>query len=317
MDETTFVALVDGRLSEQEGMAFLLSLRDIPITGPMLTFAAKCMRERMSFIEVLPPLLDTCGTGGDQQATLNISTAAAFVLAAAGVRVAKHGNRAVSSTSGSSDVLQALGVAVDQPADVVSHCIEKTNLGFCFAPRFHPRLRSLASLRKQLGIPTIFNYLGPLCNPARVDYQLLGVGRVQMIRPMAEALLSLGVDRAVVVHGDPGLDEVSLQGQTLAQIIENDAVREERWTASDFGLTPSTVDQLRCCNASDSARQLLDIFQGGMSAGRNWVIANAAVGLWVTRRAKTLQEGVQQADEVLRSGQVLGVLQKLQQLCPV
>jgi anthranilate phosphoribosyltransferase len=317
MDKSDFLAFVDGKLTDDEGLAFLAGFRDQPITGERLAFAAQAMRERMIPLEAPAPLLDTCGTGGDQQATLNLSTGSAFVLAAAGVRVAKHGNRAVSSTSGSSDVLHTLGIAVDQPGDVVLRCIEKVGLGFCFAPRFHPRLKAIAPLRKKLGIPTIFNYLGPLCNPARVQYQVLGVGQASMVRPMAEALCTLGVERAVVVHGEPGLDEVSLQGATQALVVERASIAEIIWSPSDLGLPPSSVEQIRCKDARDSATQLLDIFQGVATPGRDWVLANAGIGLWVAGRAKSPADGVQQAAEVVRSGHAMDLLQKLQSLCPL
>jgi anthranilate phosphoribosyltransferase len=265
----------------------------------------------MVVIDYPQPLLDTCGTGGDQQSTVNLSTAAAIVLAATGVKVAKHGNRAVSSSSGSSDVLSELGIMVDLPVEGVVACLEQANLGFIFAPRFHPRLKTLASLRKQLGVPTIFNLLGPLCNPARVQRQVLGVGRSEYLRPMAEALVQLNVQRAVVVHGEPGLDEVSLQGQTNVCLIQSGIITEHIWTPADFGYGQLSVEAIRCKDAAQSARSIVSMFKNEEQPCRPWVLANVAVGLLVVNQVKTLRDGVQRAEEVVGSGLALLKLEQL------
>lgn len=307
--------LLDGHMQEAEAKAFLSSLRFEFVTGEMLYQGAVQLRERMSAITYPGPLLDTCGTGGDHQSTINISTAAAFVLAAAGVKVAKHGNRAVSSTSGSSDVLQALGCQADLPESRVVRCLNEANLGFCFAPRFHPQLKTLAPLRKQLGFPTIFNLLGPLCNPARVNHHLLGVGQRALLQPMAEALLKLGTKRAAVVHGEPGLDEISLQGTTTVCLIEHGTITEFTWTAADFGLPSSLVSTISCQHSQESAEHIIRIFKAEEVPGRNWVLANAAAGLWLAGHVKTVSDGVQRAAEVVRSGLAKQTWQQLQLLC--
>lgn len=314
MFEAQFVQLIDGAMSDEEGMLFLKNQAALPVTGPMLAVAAQALRERMSALAYPGPLLDTCGTGGDQQSTLNISTASALVLAGAGVKVAKHGNRAVSSTSGSSDVLAVLGVDADMPAELVVRSLDEANLGFCFAPRFHPRLKSLAPLRKQLGIPTIFNMLGPLCNPCTPCWQVMGVGRLDMLRPMSEALLALNVERAAVVHGEPRLDEVSLQGSTQVCLIDDSKISEHTWTAADFGLPDSDINTIRCQDAHNSARHITAILQDEDVPGRPWVLANAALSLFISRKTKTLQDGVQLAAEVVRSGLAWRCLEQLQRL---
>ncbi|MFT3882347.1 MAG: anthranilate phosphoribosyltransferase [Gemmatales bacterium] len=251
MFESQFIQLIDGHLKEADAADFLLATTKEAITGERLAFAARAVRERMVVIDYPQPLLDTCGTGGDQQSTVNISTAAAIVLAAGGVKVAKHGNRAVSSSSGSSDVLTALGIVSDLPIEGVVTCLEQANLGFIFAPRFHPRLKTLAPMRKQLGVPTILNLLGPLCNPARVSWQILGVGKREHLRPMAEALAQLNIERAVVVHGEPRLDEVSLHGATDVCLIRGNTITEETWTQADFGYDHHSIDSIRCKDATE------------------------------------------------------------------
>lgn len=314
MFESQFIQLIDGHLNDAESAEFLMGTTKEPITGERLAFAAKALRQRMVVIDYPQPLLDTCGTGGDQQSTVNISTAAAIVLAAGGVKVAKHGNRAVSSSSGSSDVLSALGIVADLPIEGVVACLEQTNLGFIFAPRFHPRLKTLAPLRKQIGVPTIFNLLGPLCNPARVCWQILGVGKHEHMRPMAEALVQLNIERAVVVHGEPRLDEVSLHGSTDVCLIKGGAITEQAWTQADFGYDRHDIDTIRCKDANESAQLIVNMLKGQEQPGRNWVLANVAVGLMLADQVKTLRDGVQRAEEVVRSGLALRKLEQLRLL---
>ncbi|HMO35546.1 MAG TPA: anthranilate phosphoribosyltransferase [Gemmatales bacterium] len=315
MFESTLLQLLDGKLREEESLSFLASQCNQQWSGEQLAYAATLLRERMQRIVVEKPLLDTCGTGGDHQSTINLSTAASLVLAAGGITVAKHGNRAVSSTSGSSDVLQRLGLPVDVDGEQVKKLLESCGWAFCVAPRFHPRLSALAPLRKRLGIPTIFNYLGPLCNPCLVNYQVLGVGRYELLQPMAEALVKLGIERAVVVHGEPGIDEVSLQGITHVRLVESQNITQYTWVPEDFALPVSSIESIRCADAANSTEHLLQIFKGTTMPGTPWVLANAAVGFWLTTRAKTLRDGVQQAREVVGSGKVEETLQKLQEAC--
>lgn len=312
MFETRFRQLIDGELDQDQSLGFLAGHRDQVWTGEDLAYAAQILRERMTPVAYPEPLLDTCGTGGDHQSTINISTAASLVLAACGVTVAKHGNRAVSSTSGSSDVLQALRLPVDVETENIVHLLHSCRWAFCFAPRFHPRLKTLAPLRKSLGFPTIFNYLGPLCNPCLIQYQMLGVGKRALLDPMAQALARLNIQRAIVVHGEPGIDEVSLDGETHVRLVEGSTITELTWLPADFGLERSSLDDIRCHDAATSAAHLQQIFEGQAVAGTPWVLANAAAGLLVAGRVKSLSDGVHQVKEVVRSGSVMKTLQALQ-----
>jgi anthranilate phosphoribosyltransferase len=312
--EAGFAALFDDQAPDQEIISFLTFFRWKRPEFDHLTGAARMLRERMVPLDYPGLLLDTCGTGGDHQSTINISTGVALVLAAAGVKVAKHGNRAVSSTSGSSDVLSALGVHVNLDAAGVKVCLDQTNLGFCFAPRFHPCLKRLAPIRRQLGFPTILNLLGPLANPARTSLQLIGVGQRDYLEPMARALLELGTVRAAVVHGAPTLDEISLAGPTEVLWFENGAITQLKWTPKDFALRESALDEIRCASAQESAARLTAILKGDNDTGADWIFANAAAGLLVAQRVKSLREGVQLAQEVIRSGRALQTLEQLKQL---
>jgi anthranilate phosphoribosyltransferase len=309
-----FTALFDGQASDQEIISFLTFFRGKPLESGHLLSATRMLRERMVVLDYPGLLLDTCGTGGDHQSTINISTGVALVLAAAGVKVAKHGNRAVSSTSGSSDVLSVLGVQVNlQPAGVKA-CLDQANLGFLFAPRFHPCLKRLAPIRRQLGFPTILNWLGPLANPAQTSLQLIGVGQRDYLEPMARALLELGTMRAAVVHGEPTLDEVSLAGKTDVHWIENGAITPLKWTPEDFGLAESVLDDIRCASAEESANRLIAILRGDNDPGANWILANTAAGLLVAQRVKSLREGVQLAQKVIGSGQASQTLEQLKEI---
>lgn len=320
MFESQFIALIDGKMTEPEIRTWLSSSLSPQLSGYRLACAAQILRVRMERVHAPFSLLDTCGTGGDQQSTVNLSTATAIVLAACGVKVAKHGNRSVSSSSGSTDVLASLGIMADLPASGIMKCLDEANLGFIHAPRFHPQLKALSAIRKQLGEPTIFNLLGPLCNPALVTRQVLGVGKREYQLPMAEALRQLNIERAIVLHGEPGLDEVSLEGITHVCTIEHGIVSSQIWEPADFGLPSEKIDSIRCSNALDSATRILKCFQNRPDPVRPWILANAAVGLLVADQVKTLREGVQRADEVVSSGQALRKLEQLRELsvscCP-
>jgi anthranilate phosphoribosyltransferase len=309
-----FLEILDGHWSEGQIAALLTALRTKPLRAEHLTAGAQALRDRMTRVTYPGPLFDTCGTGGDRQCTINISTAVAFVMAAAGVPVAKHGNRSVSSTSGSADVLTALGVQIDLPAEGVSACLAATHLGFCFAQRFHPRLKALGPLRKALGFSTVLNLLGPLANPASTEHQLVGVGSPEYQEPMAGALGQLGTTRSVVIHGEPRLDEVSLQGETRVYWAEPGQVRVERWTPEDFGLPRSNIEVLRCTSAAESADRILSILRDEEDAGSDWVVANTAAGFLVAGRVKSLKEGVQLAGDMIRSGQALETLERLKEV---
>lgn len=256
-------------------------------------------------------LLDTCGTGGDGLRTFNISTAAALVAASAGVPVAKHGNRSVSSSSGSADVLEALGVNVQLTPEQVGRCVDELGIGFCFAPLFHGSMKHAMPVRKLLGIRTLFNLLGPLTNPAGADYQLLGVATLDAADKIAQALARLDRKRAFVVCGAGQLDEVSLWGETTVYRIENGSILQETWTAETLGLPQCKAEELQVESAEESASVIRNLLDNKTGPSRDMVVANAAAALLVAGKATSLPEGVTQAQEALATGQTAGLLERL------
>ncbi len=305
-------AAIAGRLGDAETAAWLTALRMKGETAEEIAAAATVLREHMVRLDPgRDDLLDTCGTGGDGARTFNISTAAALVAAAAGVPIVKHGNRAVSSNSGSADVLAKLGVGIMGGADQARKCLDQAGLAFCFAPTFHPALGALAALRRRLRIRTLFNLLGPLANPAGAAYQVLGVGRPELLDPMAGALARLGTRRALVVWSRDGLDEISLCAPTEVREVQGGTVSALQWTAQDFGLEPCATVDLRANDAAESAACILAVLKGGRSAARRVVVANAAAGLWVVGRAASLAEGTALADAAIADGRAWRVLEEL------
>ena len=256
-------------------------------------------------------LCDTCGTGGDGHGTFNISTLAALVAASAGVRIAKHGNRAASSRCGSADLLEALGLSLAASPAQVARCIEEVGFGFCFAPSFHPAMKAVAPIRKALGIRTIFNLIGPLANPAPLTFQLVGVSELRLMRPMAEALLRLGVRHGMVVHGRDGLDEVTTTRETAAIEVRQGTLTEQRFHAETFGVPHAELEELRGGTAQENARIAQELLRGGRSAIRDIVVANAACAIYVADAARTIPEGVAKAAEALDSGRALQVLEQV------
>jgi anthranilate phosphoribosyltransferase len=310
--EAVFESVMEGTVAEVELAAFLSALRTKGETADELEGLARRMRARLTPIPTTrAPLLDTCGTGGDELHTFNISTATALVVAGCGVAVAKHGNRSVSSASGSADVLEHLGVHVGLTADQVGRCLDDTGLGFCFAPLLHGAMKHAAPVRKALGIRTIFNLAGPLTNPARAEYQLVGTYRVETAETLAKVLLSLGTKRAVVVCGADQLDEVSLWGETTAFIVEETSIRRETWTAADFGLEPCAVEELRVHSPAESAALIRRVLSDEPCAGRDIVLANSAAALLALGRVASLKEGVAQAGESVTSGAAAKALERL------
>ena len=274
--------------------------------------AAAAMRSQMTPIRSSRPgLLDTCGTGGDGSKTFNISTAAALVAAAAGVPVAKHGNRGMTSRSGSADVLAALGVNIDAEPACVESCLDVLGICFCFAPLLHKAMKHVAPVRKKLGTPTVFNILGPLVNPAAAPFQLLGVGRPALQPLMAEALLLLGTTRAVIVHGADGLDEVSLAGPTRVIEACNGAIKHFDWTPADFGLQPAGLDTMLVTGPEESANMIRDILDNRPGPPRDIVIANAAAALWTTGRDPSLKKCAELAAETIATGAAGELLARL------
>lgn len=253
--------------------------------------AATALRRHMTPVHTQRQgLIDTCGTGGDASGTFNISTAAALVVAATGVPVAKHGNRSITSRSGSADVLEALGVRVDASVATVERCLDELGIGFCFAPHLHPAMKHVGPIRRQLSFPTIFNFLGPLCNPASAPYQLLGAGRAEIRVKLAEALAQLGVTRAVVVRGDDGLDEVTIASTTQAGLVENGTATWLTWRPEDFGIASGSLDPLRVDGPQSSAAMIREVLDGKQGPARDIVLVNAAAALWIAAYRGTLAE---------------------------
>jgi anthranilate phosphoribosyltransferase len=304
--------MMAGRSAEAEIAALLVALRMKGETAGEIAAAAMVLREHMVRFELSSTdVLDTCGTGGDGASTFNISTAAAIVAAGAGVPVVKHGNRAMSSRSGSADVLAALGVAiVDDPA-WARRCLDQAGLAFCFAPHFHPALGHVAPVRRRLGVRTLFNLLGPLANPAGAAYQLLGVGQIEWLEPLAGALAELGARRALLVCGRDGFDEVSLSAPTLVREVRGHELAAWEWTPADFGLVPCSLDDLRADSPEESAAQIRDILAGKPGPAARVVLANAAAAMLAAERVQTLAEGVARATDAVASGRARQVLERL------
>jgi anthranilate phosphoribosyltransferase len=308
-------AMMAGRCGEAEAAALLIALRMKGETADEVAAAARVLREHMVRLETgSAGVLDTSGTGGDGCGTFNISTAAALVAAGAGVRVVKHGNRAVSSHSGSADVLAELGVTIEGDAGWPQRCLDGAGMAFCFAPHFHPALKHVALLRRRLGVRTLFNCLGPLANPAGAAYQLIGVGRPELLDTLAGALAQLGTKRALLVWGRDGLDEVSLSGPTLVREVRNCHVVSHEWTPGDFGLEPCSPDDLKADDVCASAATVRAVLDGQDGAARRVVLANAAAALLAAEQVVSLTEGVAHADEALRSGRARQVLERLREL---
>jgi anthranilate phosphoribosyltransferase len=255
-----------------------------------------------------PVVLDTCGTGGDGSQTFNISTAAALVIAAAGVPVAKHGNRAASSHAGSADVLEVLGVNIELAPEHVARCIEELDIGFMFARAHHPAMRHVAPVRAELGVRTLFNFLGPLSNPASASHQVIGVPEPRLLAVFARALGALGSKRALIVHGDGGLDELALSGPTRVAQVDGGAISEFVIAPEDFGLVTQPNADLRVRDARESASVIRAVLNGERGAHRDVVVLNAAAGLYVAGRAAAFDAAARLAAETLDSGAALAKL---------
>jgi anthranilate phosphoribosyltransferase len=304
--------ILSGACGDLEMAALLVALHMKGETADELAAAAAVLREySVPLAAGRDDVLDTCGTGGDGLCTFNISTATALVAAGAGVPVVKHGNRAMSSRSGSADVLAALGVHVQLDVPAARRCLERTGMTFCLAPHFHPRLQHVGAVRRRLGVRTLFNCLGPLANPAGAAYQLLGVGRAEWLDRLAEALARIGTRRALLVCGRDGLDEVSLSGPTLVREVANGQVTMYEWLPEDFGLAPCRLEELRVEGPEESAAVIRAVLGGQEGPARRIVLANTAAALFAAERVASLAEGVAQAAEAIASGRATRVLDEL------
>lgn len=305
-------AIMDGRSTEVEIATLLTALRCNGESIAELVGAAQAMRERASLIPCRTEnLLDTCGTGGDALHTFNISTAAALVAAAAGQPVAKHGNRSVSSSSGSADVLEALGVNLQLTPAQVADCVDQIGIGFCFAPLLHQAMKYAAPVRKQLGFRTIFNMLGPLTNPAQAAYQLVGASRIASAEKLANALHQLSAGRALVVCGNDELDEVSLWGETTVFEVSPAGVQRHTWTTLTLGLPTCRVEDLKVSTATESAALIRRVLAGEQGPARDIVVANAGAALFAANRAATIHEAVALASAAITDGRAARLCERL------
>lgn len=313
--KTILQGVLSGQLGDIESAAILTALRMKGESADDLEAAARLLRDSMVPLPLeSTDVLDTCGTGGDGANTFNISTATALVVAGTGVRVVKHGNRAASSCSGSADALHLLGVRLVASPSLARKCLEEAGLAFCFAPYFHPAMKRIADTRRRLGFRTLFNCMGPLLNPARAAFQLLGIGQAQLMAPMSEALRRLGTRGAFLVRSEDGLDEVSLSAPTRVFVVRNDEITLAEWTPRDFGLPRCSLSDLRATSPAESIARMREVLEGREGPALHVVLANAAAALLLLDRAKDLKEGVALAHEAVRKGQALRVLERLRML---
>ena len=309
--EHAFGVMLSGESTLAQTGAFLMALRVRGETVDEITGAAIAMRSRMLRVNTLPDAIDIVGTGGDNSGSYNVSTLAALITAACGVPVAKHGNRAASSKSGTADVLTALGVKVGLDPAGVARCVAKANVGFMFAPTHHASMRHVAPVRVELGTRTIFNLLGPLCNPAGVKRQVLGVFSRSWVEPLAHVMKILGSETVWVVHGSDGLDELTTTGETYVSALENGMVRNFTITPEEFGLKRGAHDGLKGGEAAYNAQALHDVVEGKRTAYRDIAVMNAAAGLMVAGRADKPKLAAELAEAAIDDGRVRKTLEAL------
>ncbi|RIJ15441.1 anthranilate phosphoribosyltransferase [Henriciella mobilis] len=311
---SAFDTLLSGEAQPEQVGAFLMGLAVRGETSNELLAGAKVMREHARTISIEGPLLDTCGTGGLPWTSLNTSTASAIVIAAAGGRVAKHGNRSVPPKTGSADVLEALGVELDITPRVFAHCVEQAGVGFLFARSHHSAMRHVAPIRASLGIRTIFNLLGPLSNPANASHQILGVYEARWLKPMAETLLKLGIKRAWVVHGLDGIDELSISGPSRVIEVKDGTLAEFELTPADAGLDSSPLSALEGGTPDQNSAAIRELLEGRAGPFRDVVLLNAGAGLHILGLTDTLPEGVERARQAIDSGKAIKTLSLLADL---
>ena len=308
--------IMSGEYDDAQIAGFLIALRAKGERSAEIAGFAQAMRDKMTKIESVDDAIDMCGTGGDASGTFNISTAASFVVAGAGVPVAKHGNRSMTSKSGSADVLTALGVDITLPPEKVSECIKTIGIGFMFAPSLHPAMKYAMGARKALGTRTVFNILGPLCNPAGVDRQLMGIFEGSLTDKVAKVLKKLGSKHAMVVHGYDGLDEISTTASTkISHLQENNTIESTAVSPADFGMVKASLEDLKGGEPDENAviiKNILNNTDQGKKA--DIVILNAGAGIFIGGKSKTLKEGVEVARASIKSG---AALEKLNQLAAV
>ncbi|NCA08834.1 MAG: anthranilate phosphoribosyltransferase, partial [Burkholderiaceae bacterium] len=297
-------AIMGGELPGPMVAALLVALRSKKETPTEIAAAATVMRDFATAVNVKDKthLVDVVGTGGDGAHTFNISTASMFVASAAGAKIAKHGNRSVSSKSGSADVLEALGVKLNLSAAAVSQCIEQLGIGFMFAPNHHPAMKNVVPVRKDLGVRTIFNILGPLTNPAKAPNILMGVFHPELVATQAKVLQLMGAEHALVVHGNDGLDEITLSGSTMVAELRNGQISQYEIKPSDFGIANASMENLKVADAQESKAIILNIMNNQSGPARDVVCLNAGATLYAANVCKSIAEGVQLASSTITSG---------------
>lgn len=310
----TMTELMEGKLTDAQVGSFLTALRMKGETVEEIAGAARVMREKSTTINAPKGTVDTCGTGGDLSHTFNVSTTTAFVVAAAGVPVAKHGNRSVSSKSGSADVLEALGIKIDLLPKKVEECLAKTGFGFLFAPLFHPAMKYAVGPRKEIGVRTIFNVLGPLTNPAGAENQLLGVFSDRMTESMASAVGSLGLRHAMVVHGKDGLDEITVSDKTIVSEFKDGEVTTYTLNPVDYGIPLANCETLVGGDSEENANITIQVLTGESGPRRNIVLLNAAAALYVSGQAPSIGKGLEMAEKSIDSGAALKKLNEVRKV---
>ncbi|MEC9366854.1 MAG: anthranilate phosphoribosyltransferase [Chloroflexota bacterium] len=303
--KSAMTLIMEGEASPSQFGSLITALRMKGETVDEVSGMASVMRSMSLQVQSENDLIDTCGTGGDGFGTFNISTAAAFVAAGAGQKIAKHGNRAMSSKSGSADVLEALGVNIQLHPEQISKCIEETGFGFMFAQSFHPSMKYAAGPRREMGIRTVFNLLGPLTNPAGAARQVIGVADPSIGELMAKVLGKLGSEKALVVHGDDGLDEITISTSSTVWELERGHVKKYQIRPQDFGLSVSSLDQIKADNAIESATLIRTVLAGEKSAARDIVLLNAGASLFVSGMSNEFDECVSIGADAIDSGKAM------------
>ena len=304
--------IMEGEATPAQFGAFVTALRLKGETVDELIGMARVMRAKSIKVNAGEQLIDTCGTGGDASGTFNISTAAALVAAGAGLKVAKHGNRAMSSRCGSADVLEALGVKIDCDASVIERCIKEAGIGFMFAPLFHPAMKYAAAPRREIGVRTVFNLIGPLTNPAGAETQVIGVSEGEMAERIALTLKGLGCRHALVVYAEKGYDEIAINGRTYIYELKNDEVSSYEVSPADFGLNEADLSSMKGGDAAENADILRGVFSGAIKGPkRDVVLMNAAAALLAGDKVDDLKQGYELATEVIDRGQAMAKLEKL------
>ncbi|MDQ0197716.1 anthranilate phosphoribosyltransferase [Neobacillus ginsengisoli] len=299
-------------VSESEIAAFLMGLKSKGETVEEIVGIVKALKDNtLTFNGKFPNVLDNCGTGGDGSSSFNVSTTSAFVIAGAGITVAKHGNRSISSKTGSADVLEYLGINLNLSAERTEELLQEIGVAFLFAPNVHPKLKKVTAVRRQLKIPTIFNFIGPLTNPIDLDYQLLGVYRRDLLHVFAEVLQKLGRKRAIVLNGAGFMDEASLQGENHLTILEADRITNHSFYPEEINLPQYDNSCIKGGDSKENAEILVSVLKGEKGAYRDTVLLNAGIGIFTAGKAHSIRDGVNVAKEIIDSGEAYEKLQRL------